>query len=80
MPEPKTLNSNIIVTQERAPGINALNPGRPTGKVALGVLPGWLKTKKYVFGSLNPTQARRLAIELLMAAERADQAEKAVKS
>lgn len=45
---------------------------RRTGRVTVMAIPAWLKDGKFVAESITPARARRLAIELLTAAEDAE--------
>lgn len=47
---------------------------RRTGLVEFRAIPAWVKDSKYVTAELTPSEARKLAIELLTAAERAEEA------
>jgi hypothetical protein len=44
-----------------------------TGLVKLYAVPQWLKSAQLATASLTPKQARRLAVELLQAADRAEE-------
>jgi len=67
MSEPKTLR-NVRADVERT----GLNQSIRTGRVAVRAVPGWLKTETYAEASLSPKQARRLAVDLLLAADKAE--------
>lgn len=44
-----------------------------TGRVEVRAIPSWLKQQVFIPASLTPKQARTLAIDLLIAADRAEE-------
>lgn len=60
--------TNISAAAERG----GSNGDRLTGQVAVHALPAWLKGDQFATGSISPADARRLALQLLAAAERAE--------
>lgn len=68
MSEPKQLHSVHADIERDSAGQSAR-----TGRVALRALPSWLKQQTFISAPLTPKQARRLAMDLLVAAEKAEE-------
>lgn len=52
---------------------DGINFSRRTGRVSFLAIPSWLKQATFVRASLSPKQARALAVDLLIAAAKAEE-------
>jgi hypothetical protein len=74
MAEPRKLESLSagVETEEGTNSYGQRRGGISTGRVQLRAVPSWLKNGVVVTASLAPDEARKLATDLLVAAERAE--------